>query len=74
MDALIASLEGSVRIPTPQAQAIYRALAAPDVYGELVIESKWTPGDFEEWVAQTLLTQLLRTGRPLGSGRKDGGA
>ena len=59
MDAIIASLEGQLRIPTPQAQAIYRALAAPDVYGELVAESNWTPDDFEEWVAETLIGQLM---------------
>ena len=59
MDAMIASLEGVLRIPIKQAQAIYRALAAPDVYGELVTESHWTPAAFEEWVAQTLLRQLL---------------
>jgi AcrR family transcriptional regulator len=59
MDAMIASLEGSLRIPTERAQAVYRALAAPDVYGELVAESGWTPDAFEEWVGQILLSQLL---------------
>jgi AcrR family transcriptional regulator len=59
MDVIIASLGSALRIPTKQAQAIYRALAAPDVYGELVAESKWTPAAFEEWVAETLLRQLL---------------
>lgn len=59
MDAIIASLEGSLRVPTPRAQAIYRALAAPGVYGELVAESGWTPAAFEDWVAHTLLRELL---------------
>jgi len=59
MDAIIASLEGELHIPTKRAQAIYRALAAPDVYGELVGESHWTPAAFEDWVAETLLRQLL---------------
>jgi AcrR family transcriptional regulator len=59
MDAMIASLDGVIRIPVPRAQAIYRALAAPGVYGELVAASSWTPDDFEEWVAQTLLRELL---------------
>jgi AcrR family transcriptional regulator len=63
MDAMIASLEGELSIPTAQAQAIYRALAAPDVYGELVTESQWTPAAFEEWVAETLLRQLLDPAR-----------
>jgi AcrR family transcriptional regulator len=59
MDAIIASLDGELNIPTTQAQAIYRALAAPGVYGEFVAESSWTPDAFEEWVAQTLTRQLL---------------
>jgi AcrR family transcriptional regulator len=59
MDAMIASLEDSLRIPLPRAQAIYRALAATEVYGELVSEAGWTPDEFEAWVAQILLSQLL---------------
>jgi AcrR family transcriptional regulator len=59
MDAMISSLEGTLRIPLPRAQAIYRALAATEVYGELVTESGWTPDEFEAWVAQILLSQLL---------------
>ncbi|HEY0620405.1 MAG TPA: TetR/AcrR family transcriptional regulator [Kribbella sp.] len=59
MDAIIASLETDLRIPLKQAQAVYRALAAPGVYQELVDESGWTPKEFEQWVADSLERQLL---------------
>jgi AcrR family transcriptional regulator len=59
MDAIIASLDGTLRVPVAQGQAIYRALAAPGVYGELVVESGWSPDAFEEWVAHTLVRELL---------------
>jgi AcrR family transcriptional regulator len=59
MDAMIASLGAELRIPLKQAQAVYRALAAPGVYQELVDESGWTPAEFEQWVADSLERQLL---------------
>ncbi|OHV35292.1 MULTISPECIES: TetR/AcrR family transcriptional regulator [Pseudofrankia] len=59
MDMIVASLDGALRVPVPQAQAIYRALAAPGVYGELVVESGWAPDAFEEWVADALIRELL---------------
>src|SRR5215218_5158239 len=49
MDAMIASLEGHLRAPVHEVQAVYRALAAPGVYRELVEESGWTPEAFERW-------------------------
>ncbi|MFK4086093.1 TetR/AcrR family transcriptional regulator [Kribbella sp. NPDC020789] len=59
MDAMIESLRPALRIPLKQAQAVYRALAAPGVYQELVDESGWTPAEFEEFVADSLARQLL---------------
>ncbi|TCO52148.1 TetR family transcriptional regulator [Kribbella antiqua] len=59
MDAMIASLEAELKIPLKQAQAVYRALAAPGVYQELVDESGWTPEEFERFVADSLQRQLL---------------
>jgi alpha-D-ribose 1-methylphosphonate 5-triphosphate synthase subunit PhnH len=59
MDAMIASLEGHLVIPVSEAQAMYRALAAPGVYRELVQESGWSPADFERWVGDTLQRDLL---------------
>jgi AcrR family transcriptional regulator len=64
MDAMIASLHGQLAVPLAQAQAIYRALAAPGVYRELVQESGWPPGDFERWVAGTLQRNLIPPGHP----------
>jgi len=63
MDAIIGSLDGKLRRPTPEAQAIFRAYAAPGVYRELVVESGWTPDQFEEWVAEALVRQLLGPSR-----------
>jgi AcrR family transcriptional regulator len=54
LDAMIASLEGHLRAPVSQVQAVYRALAAPGVYRELVVESGWAPEAFERWVGDTL--------------------
>jgi hypothetical protein len=64
MDAMIASLHGQLAVPLAQAQAIYRALAAPGVYRELVQDSGWPPGDFERWVADTLQRNLMPPGHP----------
>jgi AcrR family transcriptional regulator len=64
MGAMIASLHGQLAVPLAQAQAIYRALAAPGVYRELVQESGWPPGDFERWVADTLQRNLMPPGHP----------
>jgi AcrR family transcriptional regulator len=64
MDAMIASLDGHLMVPVPQAQAMYRAMAAPGVYRELVEESGWTPADFEHWVAETLQRNLMAPGHP----------
>lgn len=59
MDAMIASLGDTLRAPLAQAQAIFRALAAPGVYQELVDSSGWTPEEFEAFVADSLRRQLL---------------
>ncbi len=59
MDVMIASLEKDLRVPVREAQAVYRALAAPGVYRELVEESGWTADEFERWVSDALERQLL---------------
>lgn len=59
MDAIIASMEQYLSIPLKQAQAVYRALAAPGVYRELVDESGWSEDEFEQWVTDSLQRQLL---------------
>jgi AcrR family transcriptional regulator len=62
MDAIIASLEGHLRAPVHEVQTVYRALAAPGVYRELVEESGWPPEAFERWVADTLERFAVRGG------------
>ena len=64
MDAMIASLQGQLAVPLAQAQAMYRALAAPGLYRELVQESGWSPEDFERWVGDTLQRNLMPPGHP----------
>ncbi|MFI0480405.1 TetR/AcrR family transcriptional regulator [Actinomadura sp. 9N215] len=61
MNAMMASLEDHLRVPVGDAQALYRALASPGVYRELVEESGWTPDEFERWVGDTLASHLLAT-------------
>ena len=59
MDQFIASLDDRLKIPLDRAQAVYRALAAPGVYQELVAESGWPPEEFERFVADSLERQLF---------------
>ena len=58
-NTVIASLEGQLSMPVAAAQAVYRALAAPGIYQELVVESGWTADQFEDWIADALCRQLL---------------
>lgn len=62
MDRLIASLEPHLSMPLDDAQAVYRAFAAPGVYGELVVSSGWAIERFETWLADTLVAQLFAGG------------
>jgi AcrR family transcriptional regulator len=59
MDSLIASVEDTLSCPLEDAKAVFRAFAATGVYGALVEDSGWSPERFEEWLADTLVTQLL---------------
>ena len=65
MDAMIASLDGHLAVPVSHAQAMYRALAVPGVYRELVEESGWSPEEFERWVGDTLERNLMPNARRL---------
>ena len=68
MDAMIASLDGHLRAPVREVQAVYRALAAPGVYRELVEESGWTPAQFERWVGDALERSAMGGQPPDGGG------
>jgi AcrR family transcriptional regulator len=59
MDAMIASLESELRVPVAEAQAVYRALAAPGVYRELVEQFGWRPQEFAHWIGNALQRHLL---------------
>jgi AcrR family transcriptional regulator len=59
MDAMVASLGEALRVPVDEAQAVFRALAAPGVYRELVQDSGWSRERFTGWVADTLERHLL---------------
>ena len=59
LDSIIVSVETALSIPVADAKAIFRAFAATGVYGELVIDSGWSPRRFERWLADTLVAQLV---------------
>ncbi len=59
MDTMIASVGQHLVVPLGEAQAVFRALAAPGVYRELVEESGWSPERFADWVADTLRRHLF---------------
>jgi AcrR family transcriptional regulator len=59
MDGLIASVEPELALPLADAQAVFRAYAAPGFYGELVVESGWSVERFSELLADTLVARLL---------------
>lgn len=59
MDAMIASLDEHLAVPLAEAKAVFRALAAPGVYRELVEESGWSPEKFARWVGDTLARHLF---------------
>lgn len=63
MDAMIASLQPHLRVPVPEAQAVYRALAASGVYRELVEESGWSPRQFQVWLSEALQRHLFGEAR-----------
>jgi AcrR family transcriptional regulator len=54
----VAQAPGS-RLPVPQAAAIISALTLPEVYRELVHDRGWSADDYEAWINQTLIHQLL---------------
>ncbi len=59
--ALVASLEGALTRGTSLERALDLALALtlPEVYRTLVVERGWSTDDYESWLAETLVNQLL---------------
>jgi AcrR family transcriptional regulator len=54
MDAMIASLAGHLGAPVGEVQAVFRALASPGVYQELVVDCGWSPERLADWIADAL--------------------
>jgi AcrR family transcriptional regulator len=63
---LARSLEAelSAGIDPAQATAILDALTVPEVYAELTDIASWSADDYEEWLANCLKGQLLKTRPP----------
>lgn len=59
MSRFIRSIRDDLILPLPEAQAMYRALAAPGVYRELVEVAGWSHDRFTQWLATTLRRELL---------------
>jgi AcrR family transcriptional regulator len=59
MNEFIRSLRPDLSVPVPEAQAIYRALAAPGIYRELVLRAKWDRDRFCDWLEETLARSVL---------------
>jgi hypothetical protein len=59
VDAMVASLGTALRRPLVVAQAICRAMASPEIYFELVVDSGWSVEAFESWLAASLADELL---------------
>lgn len=67
MDAMVASLGEALVVPVEEAQAVFRALAAPGIYKELVVGAGWSPERLAGWLAGVLTQHLLGlTARPPG--------
>jgi AcrR family transcriptional regulator len=59
MARFIRSVRDELTVPLGEAQAMYRALAAPGVYRELVEVAGWDRRRFAAWIAAALHRELL---------------
>lgn len=59
MDQMMASLGDDLTVPLAEAQALFRGLAAPALYRELVVVAGWSPQRLGDWIAGTLARHLL---------------
>jgi AcrR family transcriptional regulator len=60
MSDFIRSLKPWLAVPAPEALALFRALAAPGVYRELVERAGWDRDRFAAWAAATMGREILR--------------
>jgi AcrR family transcriptional regulator len=61
MARFIHSLEPHLKVPQAEAQSVYRALAAPGVYRELVESAGWHRDRFVAWFDDALARHILRS-------------
>lgn len=63
VDRIVEGIEEALRpgLDSTRAAAILRALCRAEVYQELVVESGWSPDEYESWLVTMLKTQLLST-------------
>jgi AcrR family transcriptional regulator len=61
LDLIVEGMEGALRpdLGAARAAAILRALCRAEVYQELVVESGWSPDEYEFWLGETLKRELL---------------
>jgi hypothetical protein len=59
MARFIRSVREELTIPLGEAQALYRALASPGVYRELIEVAGWDRPRFAAWLAASLHRELL---------------
>ncbi|HET8768218.1 MAG TPA: TetR/AcrR family transcriptional regulator [Pedococcus sp.] len=59
MDTMVASVQDRLGVPLPEAQALFRAMAAPGVYQSLVVEAGWSPDRFGSWLGDLLVRELV---------------
>ena len=60
MSDFIRSLKPWLAVPASEALALFRALAAPGVYRELVERAGWDRDRFAAWAADTMGREILR--------------
>jgi hypothetical protein len=49
----------SPEVTADRAIDLYLALVLPEIYRTLVLERGWTPEQYEDWLTQQLVAQLL---------------
>jgi AcrR family transcriptional regulator len=61
LTGFVTEMKGDLRpgLDADRAAAILLALCQPAVYRELVEESGWSPDEYENWLSQALIGQLL---------------
>jgi AcrR family transcriptional regulator len=70
MGEMIRSLEPHLSVPLAEAQAVFRGLAAPPLYRELVVGAGWSPERLGDWLAGILRSHVLADETPASRRRR----